>query len=283
MILATYPHYAAHLAPLAALVADDDVVLVAGHGDLVDAARRGGRRIVLAQHGAGQSYSSRHPHYPGGAGNDAASLFLAPNDHSADRWRQAYPGTPVAVVGSPILDTLPARVPGPGPVVAFAFHWDLHLVPETLSALPWYLDELPAVAASFSTIGTGHPRRHDLEHVYRRAGIEYVPDFAEVCRRADVLVFDNTSAGFEFASTGRPVVVLDAPWYRPDARHGLRFYDAAHVGQRVGSPSDLLPAIGRALERRPGDEDAREDALSMVYAYRSGAARRAADAIAAHA
>ncbi len=279
-VVASHPHYADHIAPVAALLpSGGDVALVAGYGDVVNARRSGFRRIVLMQHGVGQSFSNDHSHYPGGRGNEAVGLFLTPNEHSADRWRRAYPESSVVTVGSPRAEALPARVPGGGPVVAIAFHFDLYMTPETRSALAWYRDELHDLAGSFTMIGTGHPRRTDMEHVYAKAGIEYVPDFEEVCRRADVLAFDATSVGYEFAFTGRPVVVMNAPWYRTEAKHGLRFWDAAHVGPRVDTPSALGPAIERALAGKPVDVADREDALAQVFAYRDGSAQRAADAI----
>lgn len=278
--LATYPHYLAHLQAVADLVPDVDGALVASYPDVVRARRQGFRSIVRMEHGAGQSYGTDHPHYAGGSRHDDVALFLTPNEHSADRWRRAYPSAPVVAVGSPRLDELPTRFPKrPWPVVAVTFHFDLHLYPETRSALAWYLEALIDLAKRYTVIGTGHPRRPDMGGMYEARGIEYVPDFDEVCRRADVLAFDNTSAGFEFAATGRPVVVMDAPWYRRDVGHGLRFWDAADVGTRVGEATDLVPAIERALSERVDDVGRREMALDAVYAYRHGAAQRAADAI----
>ena len=281
-VFATYGHYADHLAPVAALLPPDlDVALVAGWNDVVRAKRH--KRIVRLEHGAGQSYGSNHPGYPGGRGHEGVGLFLTPNEHSADRWRQAYPLTPAVAVGCPKLDTLPTRSPlRPYPVVAITFHFDLPMVPETMSAMPHYRSALPDIARRFpGMIGTVHPKAHAFTYqaMYEEAGIEWVPDFAEVCRRADVLAFDNTSAGFEFAATGRPVVVMDSPTYRRDKNHGLRFWDAAHVGPRVSVPSALGPAIERALQNKPVDVADREDALETVYAYRYDAAQRAADVI----
>lgn len=284
-VIASRPHYAAHLAPITNLLSPDlDVALVASYHDLCAARRAGHRRIVLAQHGAGQSYggdrrSTHNPAYPGGADNAAAGLFLVPNDHAAARWRAAYPRASVAVVGSPRLDVLPARESGPGPVIATAFHWECRVCPEARSALAWHRPGLRRVAGQFTTIGHGHPRRRDLDALYAGLGVERVADFDEVCRRADVFVCDNSSALFEFAATGRPVVILNAPHYRREVRHGLRFWDAATVGVQVDNPADLPAAIERALELRPEDVAAREHALGLVYAYRSGAAERAARAI----
>jgi hypothetical protein len=127
-------------------------------------------------------------------------------------------------------------------------------------------------------IGHGHPRASRLPRFWAKHGIEHVPDFMDVCRRADVLLFDNTSAGYLFAATGRPVVVLNSPDYRRDWTYGLRFWDAADVGVQV-SAGDLYPAVCRALEEWPDDVAKREAALDMVFAYRTGAAQRASDVI----
>jgi hypothetical protein len=275
---AARPHYADHLAPvLARLPADLDVALVASYKDLT-IARRTHRRIVLMQHGAGQSYSNDNPAYPGGADNDAVGLFLVPGEHAAARWRSAYPRARVEVVGSPRLDDLPPREAGPL-TVALSWHWNGFHTPESQSSFPWYRQAVPEIAREFRVIGHGHPRRKDLPAFYAKHGIEYVPTFEEVCRRADVYVCDNSSTIFEFAATGRPVVLMNAPIYRKGVSHGLRYWDAADVGVQVDHAPDLLPAIRRALEHRPEDIAAREDALESVYTYRHGAAQRAADTI----
>ena len=52
------------------------------------------------------------------------------------------------------------------------------------------------------------------------------------------------------------------------------------VGVNVNEPEDLLPAVERALQDPPDVVRAREAALDLVFAYRSGAAERAASAIA---
>lgn len=422
-------------------------VVVASHGDLKRVRKMGYTKIARMEHGAGQAYVGiTHDYsYAGGGDADDVSLFLTPNQYSADRWQARYPAARVEVVGCPKLDTLPrrhfgdsigiqcdpwsdllaairsravtyesglARVPcvahaipaerpsdtaesvqrgiGPrpsttdngiyanarplppippglvttltaaiksatsectsdsasscpgsvtsaelpsdwkprfdgirlritggsvkpgshtllipvttsryaslvmpcttrkatdpaipstedGPVVAISWHWDCYLVPETVSAFQHYRFVLPDLKNAVNLIGHGHPRAQPtLARRYRRLGIELVPDFRDVCRRADLYITDNSSSLFEFAATGRPVVVLNQPMYRKDVHHGLRFWDAANVGVQVNHPGELVEAVNLALEDAPAQRKARKEALDLVYAYRSGAAVRAA-------
>jgi glycosyltransferase involved in cell wall biosynthesis len=284
-------HHTAHLEPILANLPHasarrraTDISLVASYGALCRARRAGFTRHILTQHGAGQSYggdrkSERQRSYPGGSGQYDVGLFLVPNEHAADRWRRAYPRASVAVVGCPKLDVLPARVPGPEPVVAVSFHWNSNVVPEMRSGEGHYIKAVAALARRYKVIGHGHPKRRDLARLYRATRIEYVPLFEDICRRADVYVCDNSSTIFEFAATGRPVVVLNRPDYRRHVNHGLRFWDAADVGINVDHPADLRDAITEALRDDSARRASREAALDIVYAYRTGAAKRAAEAI----
>lgn len=264
-------------------------VLVASYGDEKKARLMGRTAIAFIEHGIGQSYAgspadqraATHASYAGGRDRDDVGLFLVPNASCAARWRAAYPAR-VEVIGCPKLDGLPAHT-GPAGVVAISFHWEAMLCPETRSAASHYGPALLELARRFPMIGHGHPRAMDgqprLSRAYLRAGIEIVEDFQEVCRRASVFVCDNSSALFEFAATGRPVVVLNAPSYRRQIEHGLRFWEAANVGIQVNEPGDLANAIERALVDEPEQYANREAALGLVYAYRSGAAQRAAEAL----
>jgi hypothetical protein len=127
------------------------------------------------------------------------------------------------------------------------------------------------LARRFTVIGHGHPRRSELASRYRRAGIEHVASFSEVCRRASIYVADNTSTLFEFAATGRPVVVLNARRYRRDVRHGLRFWDAAGVGPNVDRPRDLPDVVARALEDPPEFREKREAPSSSSISHATAA------------
>lgn len=292
--LSSAPHYRAHLLPLWEALPPElrgnrlDIdtghgrhtdgsrsVLVASARDMGHAWRLGYRRIAYVEHGIGQPYTGlQSPSYPGGPGREKIGLFLSPNETAAARDRAAYPKARVEVIGDPTLDALPRRIAGPA-VVALSFHWDWSRIPELQSSAAHYLPVLPAIAAEFTVLGHGHPRMIDrLELSYRRAGIEVVRSFHEVCRRASVYVCDNSSTLYEFAATDRPVVLLNAPWYRRDVEHGLRFWEAAGIGRQVDHPDDLAEAIRCSLsEPVPSSAAA---ALQLAYSATTGAAERGA-------
>lgn len=293
-LIASQPQYRAHLEPVwEALPVRGSIVnhrgrrepkanavLVSGQ-DLQRAKLLGYTRIVMMEHGIGQSYiGGRSPSYAGAPGREAVSLFLAPNETASAKDRAAYPNARHAIVGDPVVDTLPRREGPPGQTVALSFHWNWDGIPEMRSAFPHYRDAIPALAREFDLIGHAHPRAaHSLARFYRKAGIEFVPDFREVCRRADVYACDNSSTLYEFASTGRPVVVLNAPWFRRDLEQGLRFWQAATVGVQCDDPAGLAQAVRDALSDPIAQRVAREAALALTYQPRTNAAATAATAI----
>lgn len=294
-------------------------VLVAS---LADYTVMGGRPVVYVEHGAGQTYdgdpgAARHGSYPGGRGLERVVLFLCPSDRVAGAWASARYGARVEVVGSPWLDQLtgltssfgardeggergsPQAVDGPVgdigcgisttnvtlPRVAFTFHWNCRLVPETTSALPHYHGHLARVVTELRCLGHevdghGHPRMWPtLEPIWRKLRVAPRPRFADVVSRSTVLVGDNTSALYEWAALDRPVVVLNAPWYRRDVDHGLRFWNLV-PGRQVDEPDELLGAIHESLMDPDATADLRSRATAEVYAHRDGrAADRAATAI----
>ncbi len=166
-------------------------------------------------------------------------------------------------------------------MVAISFHWHSRVVPETMGAFRYFRPGLRALARRFKLLGHGHPRIIDrLAAEYRRLGIEVVRDFEDVLRRADLYAVDNSSTLFEFASTDRPVVVLNAPWFRRRVEHGLRFWRYADVGVECDHPRRLVPAVRRALADPSEQRIKRRVAINAVYPWRDGAAaQRAASAI----
>lgn len=260
-------------------------VLVASFGDMKTAQAMGRTRIARIEHGIGQSYGgdpshpiANHGSYAGGEGAGGVALFLVPNEHAAARWRAAYPAARVEIVGCPKLDELPVFAPPPGPpIIGVSVHWDWHYLPELLSAFIPYNHAFIDLARSHRVLGHAHPKAApQVSRWFAKKSIPYAEHFAEIVETASVFVCDNSSALYEFAATGRPVVVLNLPEYRRWVLHGLRFWSAANVGVQCDRPDALAASVDLALTDPPDFKAAREAALYVVYAYRSGASLRAA-------
>lgn len=291
---ASEPQYAAHVRPIFDALDDpgtfferyprgDDPVIVASYKDLLAV---NDRPVIFCEHGAGQTYGAGHSSFAGGRDHQSVVLFLTPSRRVGDKWRAGYPNTPVVEIGVPCLDGWHSGrfTPHDGSV-CISFHWDSYVCPESRSAFDFYEQELPALTRVFKgMIGHGHPRIFKrLAPIYERAGIEPVRSFAEVLDRASIYVADNTSTLYEFASTDRPVVVLNAPWYRRSAHHGLRFWEMADVGLRCETPSELMPMIHLGLIDPIPVAKRRREIVAQVYEATDGhGAARAAAAIAMH-
>lgn len=274
----------------------DVVTMIAGAVDMQS--RAGFGPFVYVEHGAGQTYpgderSMLDPSYSGGAGHDDVVLYVAPSDTVAERWRARYPHVPVIVAGCPLLDPWHRGdrpfIAERKPTVAITFHWDCALVPETRSAFRHYEHELARCvelwrAQGFEIVGHGHPRVYDaLTTTWAALDVRQVP-LGWVYDHADVLVGDNTSALYEFASLGRDVVCMNAPWYRRDVEHGLRFW--SHLpGLWVDDADRLIDVVSLLLSRDHGalaaSDTMRRAAVAEAYSHCDGyAAWRAAAAIA---
>lgn len=232
-LFARKPHYRAHLTPIWEKLPAEyklegpfqqfDRLLIAGGPDI-----RHGHPYIYVEHGAGQSYTGVSvPGYAGGSGHDACELFICPNEGVAARWLARYPDIPVAVVGCPRLDAYHGHVPPPN-TVAITFHFDLHLVPETRTAFQHYAASLGQVVNEYRSqgwhvLGHAHPRfTKRLKPYWQRLGVDWTDD---PLWDASVLIADNTSLLAEFLALGRPVVALNAPWYRRNVHHGGRFWE----------------------------------------------------------
>lgn len=265
-------------------------VLIAGMGD---AARvHPNRRLVLVEHGAGQTYAgdrsalTRHPHYAGGVGRDRVALFVVPSERVAALNRARYPRTPNAVVGCARLDNVARRTRrrSDPPTVVVTFHYQgPRDPPEARTAFPAFRKEFVDLEGGpWRLLGHEHPRWGGrLLRIWEARGWESTADADEVLARADLLVGDNSSLLYEAAAVGVPVLCLDAPWYRREVEHGLRFWQHA-PGLRVG-PGDLVDGVRRALDDPPELQAIRHSAVAAVYSRVDGrAGQRAARAIVRH-
>jgi hypothetical protein len=264
-VVASEPHYFRHLTPIwAALPAElqgtvhplyqpgyvsrppmGRLALVAGWQDV--APLRGLCNMIYVEHGAGQTYADapHDPSYSGSGGQRHRGVigYVSPGATVASRWSQ-----PAAAVGCPKMDArlrAPRKTIGTRPVVVFAWHWDCRIVPETRSAWQHYADRFHEIIARFEQQGFAvfchsHPKwRGELDHTFDMLGIPHFDSEDEVFDHADVLIADNTSLAYEMALLNRPTLMLNAPWYRRDVEHGLRFW-ACPPGPTLSGPDELM-------------------------------------------
>lgn len=253
------------------------LVMVAGH---MDYRRTGRARVIFVEHGAGQTYSNRDPHYSGGVDRDRVVLFLVPNSTVAARC-----DAPAAVVGCPRLAGLHAARASFSrgkPTVAVSFHWPCTVAPEAGWAFPHYRDWLASIVRGnpqWRWIGHGHPRAwRTLGPYWQSIGVEPVKSWTETAARADVYVADNSSTLYEAAALGVPVVALNAPWWRRHVNHGLRFWDQV-PGVEVDMPADLPDAVELAFGDYPARDRTDRIAATVYEVPHHRAAAAAVEAI----
>lgn len=249
-----------------------------------DSKRCPGRAVALLEHGAGQTYDIDDPSYAGGRDRGHIDLFLCPSWRVAKLNLERYAKAKAVVVGCPKLDRWSSSQrlgQHEQPVIAVSFHWNCSLVPETRWAFPAFMDHVLELAArpDLKVIGHGHPlafRR--LRSFYEGHGIEAVEDFDEVVARVDCFVVDNSSTLYEAAFAGIPVLAMDAPWYRRDVEHGLRFWSEI-PGLHVGPDEDFIGAVAFTIDDTFAMAQQRREVIQRVYEVREFAAQHAARAL----
>lgn len=266
-VVASLPHYLNHMLPIFEALPErlrgevhpvreiarrphpGRAALVAGWQDV---AELGGRcPMIYVEHGAGQTYTGdervrRNPGYSGSGGERHHGVigFIAPNQRVADRWRTA----PAVAAGCPKLDWWwQHHRHGERWSVCFAWHWPGGQVcPEAESAWEHYAEELPEIAEAmrrqgFDVYGHAHPRwLGRLDQKLADAGLTVLTDERQVFQTCETLIVDNSSLGAEFMALGRPVIWMNAPWYRRDVDHGDRFWTWPTLTMQVDGPVELF-------------------------------------------
>jgi hypothetical protein len=217
----------------------EDFVMVGSKSDIELAGRN---RSIYVEHGAGQAYgghrqSAQHPHYHGSKHPSNVVGYISPRQQVAESW-----SAPGFAAGCPALDDFKRE---PQAIAVITFHWDAHMVcTEARTARPHYIERFADIArwafdAGYELVGHRHPRDRRAERIFRDLNIRFEPDAERVLKHAAVLIADNTSLMYEAALAGIPVIALNAPWYRKDVEHGLRFW--SHVpGIQVDTAEQLL-------------------------------------------
>ena len=230
---------------------DDAIILTCAYGDMSRAAQNGAYKVIHMEHGTGHTFGTAA--YPNGKGKRSLiDLFLYPNEYTA---RKAFEvrSTRYEVIGTPKMDEwIPAPRPRKpaDPTIAIAFHWGERNAnpPESGTAWEHYEECLEDLSHAYRLIGHGHPLAAEkYKREFEARGIEYVENFADVMKRADIYINDLSSTLYEFLVTGKPVIVLNAPWFRRNVHHGIRFWDYSNVGVNVEGPDHLSRAIDATL------------------------------------
>lgn len=236
--------------------------------------------VVFMEHGVGFTFSNRHTSYAGGKERENVVLFLNNHQMVEDRNKLYYPNAHHAIIGTPKLDNIP-KSNTDGKTVCISFHWPATVAPETGTAYNYYRDIIPIINANpdINLIMHGHPTGFgSWQESIRMPEIPMYEYFTDVMRIADIYVNDASSTMYEFAATGKPVIVLNAPQFRRSVNHGLRFWEYV-PGPQVDYPEDLEDMILRVLNNPTEFEDLRIAAVEKVYPYFGKSAQRAADVI----
>jgi hypothetical protein len=270
------------------------VLLVAGLGSFPYIPGFMPKKVALLNHGAGQTWiEGKHPSYAGGRGRNRFAMILEPGDIPAQADEKVCHGqTLIRVVGCPKMDKhypIKSKLRDNPPTVAIGFHHDVFVNMESRSAFKHYSQYLPEfikwakMSGEINLIGVGHPKAawwRTLSRYWDKYGVEAIADWNEAMGRADLYIRDQHSTIYEFASLDRPVILLNAPWYRRNIEHGIRFWQYANVGIQVNNPDELIPAVRKALEDPPKQQELRHKAVNAVYKYMDGrSSERAANAL----
>lgn len=241
----------------------ENPIVVASYGDAVRAVESmPGRQVVLMEHGVGLTFGKAA--YADGHGQRGLlSLIPLQSNYVLNKVHKELRHIPHPVVGIPKMDKwfgmsqkskgiMPTR-----PTLVFAFHHgDKNSRPgETGSAWEYYIGALPELARHFNIVVHSHPSANPGRALlFSGMGIEVTSDFEWVMENADLLLNDCGSAAYEFAATGRPVILLNAPWFDKKSSWGIRFWDYSDIGPQVDEPHSLEKTIETVL-RNPGNWD----------------------------
>lgn len=242
------------------------LTLVASYGDY----RKTNGHVIFMEHGIGNTYSNDHPSYAGGMGKDRVVLFLNQHYYTQEKNINAYPSAKQAIIGTPKLDSINRDLNftfNDKPNICLSFHWDCNVAPETKTAFEHYRGIIPFINMNknFNLFFHGHPRDEKVWDNYcKKNNIKRIKDLSKVFEIADIYICDNSSSMYEFAATGKPVIVLNAPWYRKDINHGIRFWEFI-LGPQVDYPKDLFAVIDYMIKNPHCWDDVRNEIIDILY------------------
>jgi hypothetical protein len=209
------------------------------------------RIIILIEHGIGLTFGKAA--YADGVGQrNLFDLLPVPNQHTSDKVSPEML-KPHPVIGMPKMDKYFGQnyiLNTETPTIGIAFHHgDQNSVPpEVGSAWEYWLPLLPALAKKYNILGHYHPLSNPaLLDEYKKLGIRTTSNFNDIMEQADIYLNDCSSTMYEFLVTGKPVVILNAPWFRKHVNYGIRFWEYTDIGPMVDSERHLERGIESLL------------------------------------
>lgn len=229
-------------------------IIVASYGDSIRAKTDPKRHVILMEHGIGLTFGKAA--YADGLGQRAlCSLIPVQSQYIANKVHPDLKHIPHPIIGVPKLDKwfkprvdpiMPKK-----PTIAFAFHHgDKFSRPGGIgSAWEHYVDMFPLLPLQYRWIFHAHPASNPrLLESLKNWGLEYVEDLETVFNQADILINDCGSSAYEFCTTGKPVILLNAPWFDKKTQYGIRFWDYANIGHQVEGPDQLESIVDRVVQ-----------------------------------
>ncbi len=278
------PEQRARIQTLTRLPLSDNPVIFSSSGDLKNWTLKEMRPRfrILMEHGVGITPAPNHQSYAGGKGaREFANFFLAPNQHIYNLSKQSLPHVKQAIIGTPYMDRwrdfdfnkYKLMFPGTSQNIkaTISFHFDANAAPEAGTALNHYdgicLNQLGS-HSEFRIMGHSHPRAKErMKSIYANAKIPYIDNFEFVMNISDLYVCDTSSTIYEFAATNRPVLFLNAPWFRKNVHTGIRFWEYTDIGPQCNEPEDLPDKIIEAYETRNNYAEQRMKMREELYPY----------------
>jgi hypothetical protein len=275
---------------------EDTPILVASYADLQTVYLTNRHKpIIYMEHGVGIVYPGSN-YYAGNVGmRRFPVLTLAPNEIVHRLTAKAIPGMKQAIIGTPKLDqfasspasshTIPRNA-----VVCMSFHWDGKQVsPEAGTSWPYYKGIIPELhkrlkqERDINLILHGHPRIQDEIRTFAEThNVQFIADFEEIMKTAQLYICDNSSTIYEFLVTGYPVILLNNPAYRRNIDFGIRFWQYTDIGTQVDVPSQLFIETIMALDYADKYRYARKKAVEYLFPHLGSSTAVAIDAIHQH-
>jgi hypothetical protein len=264
-------------------------ILAAAYGDAVRAADFYLERpVILMEHGAGLTFGK--PVFADGSGQRTKlACFPVQSKYVLGKIHPEIASKPHPIIGVPKLDRWAGQFDMPHPMprkptIAFAFHHgDKNSRPaETGSAWEHYAEILPAIVQHYKVLLHAHPLSElAITGLYQdlKNSAEFVPEWDDVMQRADLFIGDCGSAAYEFIVTGKPVILLNAPWFDRKKQWGLRFWDYTNIGPMVDGPEQLVPAIENTIARPNEYQLPRRRAVEDLFPYLGNSSQRAVEVI----